>query len=107
MRLNKKLLRGCGVAVLVVTAVIGGAPQAGAAARATDNSCPSGSVPPAGFTDVPADDVHHDAVDCMVWWHVANGTGAHTYNPAGQVNRGQMASFLARMIDATTKVLPP
>jgi phospholipase C len=107
MRLNKKLLRGCGAAMLVATAVIGGAPQAGAAARATDNSCPSGAVPPAGFTDVPADDVHHDAVDCMVWWHVANGTGAHTYNPAGQVNRGQMASFLARMIDATTKVLPP
>ncbi|MEY2525155.1 MAG: hypothetical protein QOJ66_3720, partial [Ilumatobacteraceae bacterium] len=106
MPLNKKLLQVCAVAVLVVTALIGGAPAAGAAARATNDSCPSGAVPSAGFADVPATDVHHDSVDCMVWWHVANGTGPHTYNPSGQVNRGQMASFIARMIDATTKVLP-
>src|ERR1700716_590032 len=98
MRLNKKLLRGCGAAMLVATAVIGGGPPAGGAGGAAQPPRPRGAGPPAGFTDVPADDVHHDAVDCMVWWHVANGTGAHTYNPAGQVNRGQMASFLARMI---------
>jgi hypothetical protein len=37
---------------------------------------------------------------------VANGTGPGTYNPSGQVNRGQMASFIARMIDATVAGLP-
>ena len=105
--MKNKVLRGCAVAVLVVmTVVAGGASPAGAAARATDDSCPSGQVPPTGFTDVAPGNVHHDAIDCMVWWHVANGTGPHTYNPSGQVNRGQMASFIARMIDATTKVLP-
>ncbi|MDQ1426364.1 MAG: hypothetical protein QOD72_3862, partial [Acidimicrobiaceae bacterium] len=104
--MNNTLFRGCAVATLVVTVVMGRAPSAGAAARATNDSCPSGRVPAAGFTDVSPDDVHHDAVDCMVWWHVANGTGPHTYNPSGQVSRGQMASFIARMIDATTKILP-
>src|SRR5438105_3808825 len=100
MRVNNKVLRGCAVAVLVVmTVVAGGASPAGAAARATDDSCPSGQVPPTGFTDVAPGNVHHDAIDCMVWWHVANGTGPHTYNPSGQVNRDQMASFLARVLD--------
>src|SRR5260370_19646926 len=99
---NPKLLRGGAVAVLIVmTVVIGGGRSARAAARATDNSCPSGQVPPGGFTDVAPGNVHHDSIDCMVWWHVANGTAPHTYNPSGQVNRGQMASFIARMIDAT------
>jgi hypothetical protein len=85
---------------------IGGAPPVRAVARAIDDSCPSGSVPPSGFNDVPSGNVHHDAIDCMVWWGVANGTSPQTYNPSGQVNRAQMASFIARMIDATSKDLP-
>src|SRR5437764_13067937 len=107
MRVNKKLLQGLAVSVLIVaTVVTGAASPAGAAARAIDDSCPSGQVPSAGFTDVAPGNVHHDAIDCMVWWRVANGTAPHTYNPSGQVNRGQMASFIARMIDVTTKPLP-
>jgi hypothetical protein len=85
---------------------IGGAPPVRAVARAINDSCPDGRVPPAGFSDVPASNVHHASIDCMVWWQVANGTGPGTYNPSGQVNRGQMASFIARMIDATSKALP-
>ena len=101
------LRRTCAVVVLVATVVVaGGTPDANAAARATDNSCPSGQVPPSGFTDVAPTNVHAANIDCMVWWRVASGTSPHTYNPSGQVNRGQMASFIARMIDSTTKPLP-
>ena len=86
---------------------IGGAPPVRAVARATDNSCPSGQVPPAGFTDVPDNNVHKANIDCVVWWGVANGNGPNTYNPGGTVNRGQMASFIARMLDKTTCATPP
>jgi hypothetical protein len=87
-------------------AQIGGTPPVRAVARATDNSCPSGQVPSAGFTDVPSNNVHKDSIDCVVWWKVANGTGPGTYNPGGVVNRGQMASFIARTLDATTCAVP-
>src|SRR2546423_2688772 len=107
MRVNNRLVQSGAVALLVVmSVVIGGAPPAGAAARAIDDSCPSAQVPPAGFTDVAPGNVHHDAIDCMVWWRIAAGTSSHTYNPSGQVNRGQMATFIARLIDSTTKPLP-
>src|SRR4051794_1513753 len=113
MRANKKLIRSRAVAVFAVIAAVAGlvvfvgAAPAQAAARATDDSCPPGQVPSAGFADVPASDVHLPSIDCMVWWHVANGSSRHIYNPTGQVNRGQMASFIARMIDATVATLPP
>src|SRR3954451_20186728 len=103
-----RVVRGGAVAVLIATVFIGsGASPAGATARAIDDSCPAGQVPPTSFTDVAPANVHKDAIDCMVWWRIANGTSAHTYNPGGQVNRGQMASFIARLIDVTSKVLPP
>ena len=85
---------------------IGGTPPVRAVARATDNSCPSGQVPPSGFTDVQSSNVHKANIDCVVWWQVANGTGPHTYNPSGIVNRGQMASFIARTLDATACAVP-
>src|SRR3954452_21198645 len=62
-------------------------------ARAVDDSCPAGRVPEDGFTDVPPGAAHEDTIDCVVWWKVANGVGPGTYNPAGEVNRAQMASF--------------
>jgi hypothetical protein len=55
---------------------------------------------PAGFTDVPADNVHAAAVDCVAWYGIAHGLSATSYHPAGQVTRAQMASFLARLIEA-------
>jgi phospholipase C len=106
MAMKKKLWRRALVVLAVMATVIGTAAPVEAAARATDDSCPPGVVPSAGFADVPASDVHLSSIDCMVWWRVANGTTRQTYNPTGQVNRGQMASFIARTIDATTKTLP-
>jgi hypothetical protein len=87
---------------------IGGTPPVRAVARATDDSCPPGQVPPAGFTDIPSGDVHAASIDCVVWWKVANGTGdGTTYSPTATVIRGQMASFIARMLDKTSCTLLP
>jgi hypothetical protein len=44
------------------------APQA----RATDDSCPA-RVPEDGFTDLPEGAAHEAAVDCVVWWRIAQG----------------------------------
>jgi hypothetical protein len=76
-------------------------------ARDVKDACPPGRVPPDGFTDVPANNVHKSNIACVVWWSIANGTSASTYSPGGVVNRGQMASFLARLIDRTGGSLPP
>src|SRR3954447_120592 len=103
-----RVVRGGAVAVLIATVFIGvAASPASATARPIDNPCPPGSVPPSSSTDSSPSSVHKPAIDCMVWWRVASGTSAHTYNPGGQVNRGQMATFLVRLIDSTSKPLPP
>src|SRR4051812_45952342 len=103
-------LRLLAAAVLVSVAVLAplSAPVDAATptARAVDDSCPAGGVPEDGFADVPQGAPHEDTIDCVVWWKVANGTGLTTYNPSGQVSRAQMASFIARMVDATSQDLP-
>jgi hypothetical protein len=73
--------------------------------RSTDDSCPAGLVPSAGFTDT-ARSVHAAAVDCAVWWEVARGTSTRTFTPDGTLTRGQIASFLARTIAAAGVALP-
>lgn len=82
------------------------APRPPVTARPTDDSCPAGLVPEDGFTDVPDDNVHEATVDCLVWWRVANGLSATTYKPGAYVNRGQMASFIARLIQESGGTLP-
>jgi hypothetical protein len=60
---------------------------------------PCEGVGPAPFTDVPAGNVHSEAIDCLVALEIAFGTSATTYAPEANVRRDQMASFIARMID--------
>lgn len=71
-----------------------------------DGACPAGAVPEDGFVDVPADNVHEPAVDCLVWWGVARGVTATAYAPSQSVTRAQMATFLARTITSAGGVLP-
>jgi WD40 repeat protein len=77
-----------------------------ASPRPADDSCPAGRVPEDGFQDVPNDNIHEDAVDCIVWWRVAKGRNPTTYAPAAPVTRGQMASFIAAEIRASGAALP-
>jgi hypothetical protein len=51
---------------------------------------------------VDASGVHAEAIRCLVFGGIASGTGANMFSPARDVTRGQLASFLARQIDART-----
>jgi hypothetical protein len=74
-------------------------------ARSIDSACPP-SLVPRPYADVPGDSTHARAVSCMTAWGVTAGTGPGTYAPTAPVTREQMASFVARLIDATTRDLP-
>lgn len=66
--------------------------------RSTTHACPSGRVPPDGFTDVSGSDPAAPNIACVAWWQVAHGTSSTTYSPLRSVARDQMAAFVARMI---------
>lgn len=69
-------------------------------------ACDSGVIAEDGMLDVPNDNVHEAAIDCAVSWGIAQGTGSGTYSPAVSVSRGQMASFMARLVDKSAGSLP-
>lgn len=75
-------------------------------ARSIDSACPA-TVPPARYVDVDPGSVHARAISCMTSWRVTNGTATGTYAPTAVVTREQMASFVARLLDATHTGLPP
>lgn len=74
-------------------------------ARNIDSACPS-SLGTATYSDVPSGSTHQRAVSCMTSWGVTGGTGGDTYSPGATVTREQMASFVARLIDASARPLP-
>jgi len=75
------------------------------APRATDDSCPDGRVQQADYDDIAAS-AHEAAIDCLLWWGLTQGQTAGSYAPAGTVTRGQMASFIARLLVAGGVALP-
>ena len=68
-------------------------------------ACPEGVVPSPAFSDTSGN-VHAAAIDCVAWWEVARGTGGGRYSPDQFVRRDQMASFIARLLQAAGVVLP-
>lgn len=78
----------------------------GAQPRAITDACPAGQIQPDGFVDVPPSNVHDAAVACVVHWQVANGRSASTYGPGQPVDRAQMASFIARLVERSGGSLP-
>jgi hypothetical protein len=75
-------------------------------ARSIDSACPS-AMAPRPYADVPPGSTHARAVGCMTSWGVTGGNGPGTYGPSAPVTREQMASFIARLVDATDADLPP
>ncbi len=63
-------------------------------------ACPAGAVPPSGFDDVTVGSTHSDAIACAVWQGLTAGYGDGTYRPGDDVTRGQMATFLVRLLAA-------
>lgn len=86
--------------------VSGAPPRPPVEPRAIDDACPSGDVPDSGFSDVEETNVHDRAIDCATWWGVVEGVSPSTFRPAGAVTRGQMASFVARLVEASGHALP-
>lgn len=74
--------------------------------RSLNHACPVGRVPSADFRDVPGDHLNKRAIDCVVWWKIAGGYSDGTYKPAANVNRAQMATFIAQMILEAGGTLP-
>ena len=56
-------------------------------------------VPEDNFTDMaPGADFEFE-VDCVAWYDVTSGATATTYDPFGTVSRGQMATFIANLVE--------
>lgn len=76
------------------------------AQRGIAAACSPAEVPSADFTDVAAANVHADAIDCIAWREITLGRTATTYEPAGTITRGQLASMLARTLVTVGTPLP-
>ncbi len=75
-------------------------------ARAIADGCPPAEVPPSEFTDVAATNVHATAIDCIAWREITEGRTPTSFEPAGTITRGQLASMLARTISTVGVDLP-
>ncbi len=69
-------------------------------------ACPD-AAPATGFEDVDDDSTHAAAIRCATSLDVIRGTTDTTFDPAGDVTRGQVASLLARTLDEAHVPLPP
>jgi 5'-nucleotidase/UDP-sugar diphosphatase len=76
-------------------------------AEPSGEACPDGADD-AGFEDVPATNVHRDNIDCAVSLAIVQGTSADPprFSPHRDVTRGELASLLARALDALGADLP-
>lgn len=68
--------------------------------------CVGAVAPDAGFTDVVPNSTHDGSINCIVFYELAQGTAPGTYEPSRSVTREQMATFIARLIDASDRDLP-
>ncbi|HVR32049.1 MAG TPA: S-layer homology domain-containing protein [Acidimicrobiia bacterium] len=91
---------------MVASLMVIGAAPASAAIVDTSGSCPA-SIPAAGFTDIGAlDATTQHAINCLAFYDITKGTSATTFSPNGQVERWQMALFLARQAVAHGITMP-
>ncbi|MGH3441251.1 MAG: S-layer homology domain-containing protein [Nitriliruptorales bacterium] len=74
--------------------------------EALDYACPVDRVPEDEMGDVPVTATHEAAIDCVVWWGVGWATGDGLYSPGRDVTRGEMAEFVARLVERSGGSLP-
>lgn len=75
-------------------------------ARDLSAACPPDRVPPSGYEDVPEGSAHAASIDCLTWYGIAKGKGSTTYDPGAAVTRGQVASFVVRLLEQAGVQLP-
>jgi hypothetical protein len=68
-------------------------------------ACPAATMPPTAFVDLVGS-MHASGARCVTWWGVADGRSRDRFDPASSVTRGQMASFVARLIERSGGDLP-
>ena len=86
--------------VLSLLPLTGAAAQETPPARGTDLACPG--APSSDFDDI-AGSAHEAAVRCLADLGITQGLrGGERYGPRQDVERGQMASFIARFLELTT-----
>lgn len=78
----------------------GALPAAASQGTQLPAACPDGSVPEDDFFDVAVSNPHEYAIDCLVWWGTASGSGDGSYRPSAPVSRAQLAAFLTRVVTA-------
>ena len=94
------------VALFAVVAMVASLLAVPLTAGAQTTACPS-TIPSAGFTDVGTfDQETQDAIDCIAFYDVTQGTSATTYSPNDDVSRWQMALFLTRKLTTAGVTLP-
>jgi hypothetical protein len=76
-----------------------------AADPAIQSACPPLQVPGAALSDISGT-VHEEAITCAAWHGLFTGFADGTFGPNGNINRGQFASTIARLIRATGTTLP-
>lgn len=77
-----------------------------ATVRAIDDACPPGDPAGPGFVDVGPTLAHHEAIACAVRWSLTTGATPATFEPTRQVDRAQMATFIARLVLRAGGTLP-
>ena len=92
--------------VLTLPGDAGVADSDSAKARSVDHCCPLADVPEDGFNDLAGGWPHEAAIDCVLWWGVAQGTSSPTYSPAQPVTRGQLATLMVRLVEHTGGSIP-
>ena len=81
-------------------------PGASPPVRDLSAACPSASVPSANFPDVDPDSVHGTAIDCGDWYGIAEGYADGRFGPGDDVTRGQLATFVGRVLEAAGLARP-
>lgn len=75
-------------------------------ASTSELACPADETPRAGFADVGDDATHRAAIDCVTWRGIVHGSSSDAFEPRQPVTRGQMATFLARLLAEVGVELP-
>ena len=78
----------------------------GATLATSSEACPATGVPDPGYADVGASNVHERAIGCVTWWEIVEGIGGGRFDPARRVSRAQMATLVARLLEASGVSLP-
>jgi hypothetical protein len=79
--------------------------HAAVATRGIQAACPANRTPGTAFADLGGS-AHASSIGCVSWWGVANGRSNRAFDPSGAVTRGQLASFVSRMIASSGRALP-